>query len=385
VTGSVSLRGMTWSHPRGYDPLVACSALWKERTGVDVHWDRRSLQDFESMSVQLLASRYDLIVIDHPHVGQITDENCLLPLDRPDRELQRRAAADASVGPSYRSYLWAERLWALPIDAAAQVQAWRPDLVGEPPATWSEVMRLARAGSVMCPLRPPQSLMTFFTLAANLGTPCMVEPTDPLIGRNEGIAAYRLLSDLAAAIDPACLAMDPIAVLEVMARARSRIVCAPLIYGYVSYARDGFRETVVRFADIPSVGDSGPVGSTLGGTGIAVSARTRFPSESVSLAYWLAGEEAQAGPYAAAGGQPANVAAWQDGTVNALTHDFYRCTRRTLDGAWIRPRYNGYMRFQEAASVAINDALRHGRDAADLVDQLNRLFADSFARNGSVN
>ena len=63
---------MTWDHPRGFDPLVACARLWRERTGVDVLWERRSLQDFESFPVQTLAQQYDLIVIDHPHVGQIT-------------------------------------------------------------------------------------------------------------------------------------------------------------------------------------------------------------------------------------------------------------------------------------------------------------------------
>src|ERR1700691_4155025 len=75
------LRGMTWDHPRGYDPLVACSAVWEGRTGVSIEWDRRSLQDFESFPVAELAARYDLIVIDHPHVGQITREQCLVPLD----------------------------------------------------------------------------------------------------------------------------------------------------------------------------------------------------------------------------------------------------------------------------------------------------------------
>ena len=72
---------MTWSHPRGYDPMVACSALWKEKTGVEIMWDKRSLQDFESFPVEELARAYDLIVIDHPHVGQITAEGCLAPLD----------------------------------------------------------------------------------------------------------------------------------------------------------------------------------------------------------------------------------------------------------------------------------------------------------------
>ena len=48
LVSSVMLKGMTWSHPRGYDPMVACSAIWKEKTGVEIAWDKRSLQDFES-------------------------------------------------------------------------------------------------------------------------------------------------------------------------------------------------------------------------------------------------------------------------------------------------------------------------------------------------
>ena len=89
---SVTLKGMTWSHPRGYDPMVACSALWKEKTGVEIAWDKRSLQDFESFPVEELARAYDLIVIDHPHVGQITGEGCLAPLDVAGRETELRGA-----------------------------------------------------------------------------------------------------------------------------------------------------------------------------------------------------------------------------------------------------------------------------------------------------
>ena len=78
-----ALKGMTWSHPRGYDPLVACARLWREKTGVEIAWDGRSLQDFESFPIEELAQQYDLIIIDHPHAGQMTREGCLLPLDRP--------------------------------------------------------------------------------------------------------------------------------------------------------------------------------------------------------------------------------------------------------------------------------------------------------------
>ena len=100
---ATTLRGMTWSHPRGYDPMIACSALWRERSGVAITWDGRSLQDFESFPVEELARAYDLIVIDHPHVGQITAEGCLEPLDIPGRQADLAAIAAGSVGRSLSS------------------------------------------------------------------------------------------------------------------------------------------------------------------------------------------------------------------------------------------------------------------------------------------
>ena len=65
-------------------------------------------------------------------------------------------------------------------------------------------------------------------------------------------------------------------------------------------------------------------------------------------------------------------------SVNADTHEFYRNTRSTLEGAWLRPRHKGYMRFQEQASHAINAALKSRADGGGLVDTLNEMFADSF-------
>jgi multiple sugar transport system substrate-binding protein len=109
---SVTLKGMTWSHPRGYDPMVACAKLWHEKTGVTVIWDQRSLQDFESFPVETLAREYDLIVIDHPHVGQVNALDCLAPLDTPGREAEWRALQRDSVRQSYSSYRWQGRQWA---------------------------------------------------------------------------------------------------------------------------------------------------------------------------------------------------------------------------------------------------------------------------------
>ncbi|MDG4881641.1 extracellular solute-binding protein [Mesorhizobium sp. WSM4884] len=375
----MSLKGMTWNHPRGYDPMVACSRLWQEKTGVSIEWEKRSLQDFESFPVEELARAYDLIVIDHPHVGQITAEKCLAPLDVPGREAERDALARASVGRSYPSYNWQGRQWAFPIDAATQVQAWRPDLIAAAPTIWTEVLELAERGRVLMPLRPPHSLMCFFTLAADLGRPCAVEGPGDLVDPETGETVIEMLREIAALVDPVCLTMDPIAVFEKMAKAGSRIACAPLIYGYVPYATAGFRPNRLFFCDMPSVGSNGPVGSALGGTGIAVSAFSAAGRQAIDFAYWIASGDVQRGPYAAAGGQPGHAAAWEDAAVNAATGDFYRATRATLEGAWVRPRHDGYMAFQQAASDRLNEGLAGRQDASRVVADINRLFRESFA------
>ncbi|WP_085033511.1 extracellular solute-binding protein [Ensifer aridi] len=376
---TIRLKGMTWSHPRGYDPMVACSAIWRERTGVAVDWDRRSLQDFESFPVEELARGYDLIVIDHPHVGQITAENCLAPLDLPAREAELAALASASVGASFRSYNWQGRQWALPIDAATQVLAWRPDRLDGPPTRWSDVLEIARSGEVLIPLRPPHSLMSFFTLCGNLGRPCSGGRDRPFADPGVGRQALEAIRELAALVDPACLVMDPIAVLDRMAKEVSPISLSPLIYGYVSYSLEGFGKNRVAFADMPTIGHDQPVGSALGGTGIAVSAFSAQREAACDFAYFVASDAVQSDSYWRSGGQPGHAAGWEDDGANAATLDFYRNTRRTLEGAWLRPRHNGYMRFQEAASHIINDVVTRTVPVAAAIETLNEKFVASFA------
>ncbi|WP_454068136.1 extracellular solute-binding protein [Brucella anthropi] len=372
---TIKLKGMTWSHPRGYDPMVAGAAQWLADKGVEIEWEKRSLQDFETFPVEELARNFDMIVIDHPHVGQITKEGCLLPLDVPGRETEMKALADGSVGRSFPSYNWQGRQWAFPLDAATQVQAWRPDLMDKPATSWGEVLRLARAGKVLLPLRSPHSLMCFYTLVANAGTPCSVE--GELISVEDGVKAFEQLREIASLVKPKCFGMDPIAVFEEMAKPDSDIACSPLIYGYVNYAMPGFRDRLIRFADIPA-GAAGVAGSALGGTGIAVSAFSKHPEAAIDFAYWIASGDVQKGLYAASNGQPGHAEAWEDDAVNAATSDFYRDTRATLEGAWVRPRHDGYMPFQEAASERINKGLRENEKAEVVIADLNRLFRESF-------
>ncbi|MBK8084881.1 MAG: carbohydrate ABC transporter substrate-binding protein [Devosia sp.] len=365
---------MTWSHPRGYDPMVATARLWQELTGVEIAWDKRSLQDFETFPVEELARAYDLIVIDHPHVGQVTAEACLAPLDERGRETELAAIAAGDVGGSFRSYQWGGRQWALPIDAAAQVQLYRPDRVA-PARSWEDVIGLGKAGELVLPMLAPHSLMCFFTIAGGLGTPCHTGPGE-LIEGAAGIAVFERLRELAALIEPSNFAMDPIMASEAMARADAVVSAMPYGYGYVSYATEGFRPARLKAADIPDLG-RGPVGSALGGTGIAVSAFSDHHGAALDHAFWVASGPVQQGLYAASGGQPGHAAGWESELVNARVDGFYRDTRATLEGAFLRPRHNGYMGFQSAASARLNAGLIDGEPAATVIADLNRLYRES--------
>lgn len=220
--------------------------------------------------------------------------------------------------------------------------------------------------------------MCFYTLCGNLGRPCAVEGPGDLIGMETGIQVFEMLREIAGLVDPACFEMDPIAILERMAAPEAKAAVSPLIYGYVSYSVAGFRPGLIRFGDIPPVDDGGPIGSALGGTGIAVSAFSKNPDAAIDFAYWIASGDIQKTDYAAAGGQPGHAHAWEDAAVNLATADFYRATHATLDAAWVRPRHDGYMGFQQAASDRLNESLLQRQSAKLVVADINRLFAESF-------
>ena len=39
----IKLKGITWDHARGYDPLIASSELYFKEKGIQVEWQKRSL------------------------------------------------------------------------------------------------------------------------------------------------------------------------------------------------------------------------------------------------------------------------------------------------------------------------------------------------------
>ncbi|WP_168122835.1 extracellular solute-binding protein [Paenibacillus sp. HB172176] len=377
----IALRGITWNHERGIMPLVHASSVFQQKhNGVNLSWDARSLADFERFPLEQLADRYDLIMIDHPHLGSASAERLLAPLDEliPAAFLDEQQAN--SVGPSHRSYCWEGRQWALAVDAAAQVSAYRSDLLESAglalPQTWDQVRALAKAlpssTAIGLPFVPVHAFASYFTVTAQLGGEAFWSKEED-IPRPVGIEAINLLRTILKEAHPLSVHGDPIAMYERMSTT-DEVAYVPLMYGYSNYSRAGFRPKTVYCGNIPS--DTGePAGSMIGGVGLAISAKCPYPDLAAKFAMMTAEASFQRSDYFANGGQPGHRSAWKDAVVNEQSSGFFANTLRTLDLGSVRPRFNGYIPFQEEAGELIRQAVVDPReDERETVHRLNKLI-----------
>jgi len=372
----IELRGMTWDHARGYDPMVATSKAFSDaHPGVSITWEKRSLQAFADRPIEEMADAYDLMVIDHPHVGEVARSGLLMAFDGCGRDAVLAQLAAQSVGVSHQSYEFEGRQWALAIDAATPVAAFRSDRIEAAPTEWDDVLDFARAGRVAFALIPINALMTFMGLARNHDV-ALAEGNE-FIDPAAGETVLAMMGDIAGHMDDRCLSLDPIGIYEWMGRNAEAPDYSPFGYGYTNYSRDGYCRFPLTFADAPGIGGSGPRGTVIGGTGIAVSSTSKHRDIAAEYAFWIAGADCQAGLFFAAGGQPGNAVAWEDDACNAATRDFFRNTRATLDSAWLRPRYDGYMGFQDEGGNLIHAFLRGDADLAGTMVALQSAYEAS--------
>jgi len=117
--------------------------------------------------------------------------------------------------------------------------------------------------------------------------------------------------------------------------------------------------------------------STLGGTGLAVSAETKELLTVMKYVEYVGSETCQKTVFFDNGGQPGHRKAWLDEHTNAQTANFFKNTLPSLDRAFLRPRYNGHMYFQDRAGAPIRDYLMNGGDERMLLQQLNTLYLKS--------
>lgn len=379
---SITLRGITWDHTRGILPLQAAAQRFNElNPDIQIHWDKRSLKGFEDFPIGKLAENYDLLVIDHPFIGEAASKQVFAPLND---LLPNEFLADQSkhsVGQSNASYIWDNRQWALAIDAATPVMAWRDDLLLKHrlsvPATWDEVLDHARAGLVEVPAVAVNCLMQFYALCIACGEPPFLK-SDRVVDHAVGSMALAALLELQQAAGLDALDRNPIVSLERVASAEDKKIFCLFPYGYSNYSRDGYAAHSLTFGDVPSFDGKSRMTTTLGGTGLAISAQSKQIATAARFAAFAASAQFQRTLYCEAGGQPGHRLAWLDDANNARTRNYFRNTLPTLDRAFLRPRYAGYLHgFQELAGPVIRDHILQKLTATDALNAIDTLYRTS--------
>ncbi len=378
----ISLKGMTWDHPRGVDPLVATSSLFGRRfPQVTIEWEARSLQAFGDASIGELARTFDLLIMDHPHVGEVADSGAIVPFEHESREAELDMLRKQSMGRSYESYTWHGRQWALPIDAAVHVAAYRPDQMPTPPATWDAVMELAQEGHVLWAGKPVDAAMTFFSMAASQGTPYPTRP-DTAFPSEQAEAVLLRMKQLRENTPEISLKHSPVDVLETMSSSDRFIYC-PYLFGYIHYGHASEQSGCVAYADVPSL-DGHPATGILGGAGIAISSRCRHRELAEEYAFWIAGMICQREEYLAYHGQPANREVWNDVTLQEYAQGFFPNVSPAMRRAYVRPRYAGYVSFQVALGHIIHDYLKGQTSLADTLRDLSAAQSTNHAAGVSA-
>lgn len=377
ISNTVKLRGITWNHSRGLLPMVATAQRFSElNPQVEINWSKRSLQDFADKPLGELAKDFDLLVIDHPWAGFVSDKDVLLPLDNllPDDFFQDQAIN--SVGASFKSYSYKSHQWALPIDAATPVASSRPDLFDKLnmklPETFEDVLALASEGRVIFPAIPIDTLMNFYMFCVAFGEAPFLSEKE-LVSREVGIQALQALRKLAEKVDPLCFELNPIKVYEAMTRGDKFAYC-PFAYGYTNYSRTGYSKQPLGFHDLVSMGDTGKLCSTLGGTGLAISKTCKHPDIAAQYVEYVTSAECQQTLYFDNGGQPAHRSAWEADHPNQEARNFFKATLPAHDRAFLRPRYDGYMHFQDNAGTPIRNYMLKGGNEENVLRSLDLLY-----------
>jgi len=374
MSATVQLNGITWNHTRGFLPMVATAQRFVElNPAIEIQWQKRSLQEFADAPLCELARRFDLLVIDHPSVGEAASLNLLLPLDEriPAEYLADQAAN--SVGKSHRSYTYNSHQWALAIDSATPIAGWRNDLLASAgadiPKTWDDLISLAEKGLVTVPAIPIDCLMNVFMMSNALGGEPFSTPGE-VLPRAVGVDALELTRQLISLAAAGSLRRNPIATWQLLTDSANVAYC-PFAYGYSNYSRAGYGKHTVQVGPLISF-EGKPLRSTLGGAGLAISNSTRYVEEALAYAAFVASPSIQRTLYVISGGQPGHRAAWTDDDANRLCNGFFRSTLSTLDDAWVRPRFPGFIAFQNQASTIVHDYLEYGGDPHTVLRQLNK-------------
>jgi multiple sugar transport system substrate-binding protein len=375
---TVYLKGITWNHPRGYQPLEEMSTSYLSATGVEIAWTKRSLKEFGDMPIEEFINLFDFVVLDHPYMGQASKNNLLVKLDQyldPNFILQQE---QLSVGPSFKSYYYDSSLLALPVDAAAMFAAFDEFFFSTrnivPPTKLDELAsfagRLPDGKKVAIAFCPTDCWCVFLSICSQLTQKSVF--TRSGLDQKTACMALEKLGSWKSFLHPDSYNLNAIELLDSMSTG-SEIVYTPMVFGYTNYGRVGFRDKLLRFGNAPLL--NGAWYSTiLGGAGIAVPAASPNIEEALKFLVYLLDPVEYGSMYVKNGGQSAHLSDWQSESANALCNSFFFETLDTMKKAYLRPRIPGFNRFQEEAAEIVHSFLVNGGEAAEIIEVINSIY-----------
>jgi multiple sugar transport system substrate-binding protein len=234
------------------------------------------------------------------------------------------------------------------------------------------MIALGKKGLLCCPSIPLDTFCNFMNLCASADA-ALFPDDDHVVGRAAGRMAMERLKELASVVPARFFQLNPIKTLEVMSREDAFAYC-PFTYGYSNYARPGHAAKLVRFGGIVEIERGHAPSTMLGGTGLAISSRSEHLQPALNYAQFVASPAVQRTLYFQSGGQPGHRSAWLDDMVNAASSNYFRDTLPTLDRAFVRPRYTGFLDFQDRAGEPIWTFLREGGKVDVILDTLDQLY-----------
>ena len=376
---TIELKGLTWDHPRAWSGLYAETRRFNQsQTEIEVHWEKHTLRGFESTPIAETAEKYDLIILDHPFMGDAAASNVLVNLYHHIDKFDFVSRADQYVGFSFQSYEYAGGLWALPVDAACQTAVLRPDLLGrQVPKSFEDVFELAESGGLGLSMAEPHAFMNFLAIAGRLGGD-ISGAGEVFLPNDIAKEALVILRRLARHIPERAFDWSSIGLLESMATSNEVKYC-PIIFCFNTYSQSTILgRHLLKFAKLPlATKEKSPGGSVIGGTGIAISESCNNIQAALKVIWHFAGSGAQK-RMGSHGGQPAHRAIWRPDATKTINGSFFDECRSDMETAVLRPRHAGYMYMQNTVGDLLRqDTMNQNQPVQSVVQKIEEHFQES--------
>ena len=370
---TTTISGMAWDHRRCWGPLDADVDRARAEDGLEIRWDRRSLYSFGEGDLRPFVDRHDLVIFDHPFVGDIARDGLMLDLADFLTPADMTVFRQLNVGASFRSYEFEGGVYGLPIDSAATTSAWRADLMEaggfEVPVTLEDVIALGRNARardkwIAWAAKPTDLMCAYIAMIASWGVD-VGRMAGPFVPRDMSEAAIARIMELREVIHPDSFVWNPIQLFDHMT-SQDDVLFTPYAFNYITYATCGSR--ALTFGPPPRLSDRIRPRGLLGGAGIGISARSANPEAAFRYAMTLVSPAFQAGPYVANGGQPGMRSAWLSTECDAATNGFFSNCLQAMDDAYLRPTLPGFVGFFHEATLRLAAVVNEGASHAAFFD-----------------